>query len=121
KGEEEPLLGREPVDALGLRLAGDRFLPRGVGHHEPPEIRDALSEHELAVLMDPLLDLEAVELLADALGALLELLLVGLRPPLLEVPACIELSSLVVEPMGHLMTDDRAHRAVVRGVVRTRV
>src|SRR5215204_4163427 len=115
--EEEPLLGREAGDGLRARLAFERLLVGRVGHGQAAEVSDRLADDELAVVEESGLDLEGVELLDDAVGALVELLQVLGRPPHDEVAVGVELRARVVKAVRHLVADDGADAAVVEGVV----
>ena len=74
-------------------------------------------ETSLPMTLSPGSTSKADELVDDALAARLEVLEVGGRPPVLQVPLQVELRALVVEAVRDLVADDRADGAVVDGVV----
>ena len=104
------------VGAGGLPL--ERLQERAVGDPRAGEVADRLAQHQLAVVVDARLDEVAVELVHHALPSLLELLQVGLGPPVLEAALRVVLRALVVEAVADLVADDDADRAVVHRVGR---
>src|SRR5262245_53912980 len=70
--------------------------------------------------MESSLDLIAIELFDNALGPLLKVLQIVRRPPVFQISLCVKFSSLIVEAMGHLVSDNCAHSAVVNCVVSIR-
>src|SRR5690242_6753069 len=66
--------------------------------------------------MDVRLDEVALELIDDALAALLEFLEVVRGPPVLETTLGVELRAFIVEAVADLVTDDDADGAVVHRV-----
>src|SRR5579884_3276504 len=121
EGEEVPLLRREAVDAL-VRLPGQRTLQRAVADHDAAEIGDRLARDELSLIMHVADRDGPVELPDHALRAGVELTQIGRRPPVAHVAVQVELVSLVVEPVRHLVSDrPAARRREVRRVVAARV
>src|SRR5437868_4824173 len=119
--QEETLLRREARDCRRARLAFERLLVSPVGDGQPAEVCDRLADDELALLVQPRLDLECVELLHHAVSPRVELLVVLISPPLRKVAVGVELRALIVEAVRHLVSDDRADAAVVERVVGLRV
>ncbi len=72
------------VGAGGLPL--QRFFERQISDFGARQIANRFSEHQLAVVVDAWLDEVAVELIGDALGALLEILQVAAVHQLLRRP-----------------------------------
>src|SRR5947209_14630653 len=101
-GEEETLLRREAVNRRRARLAFHRLLPRGISDDQTAQVCDRLADYQFAVLVQARLDLEAVELVDDALGARMEILKIGVRKPVLQITCRIELRALIVEAVRHL-------------------
>ncbi len=64
--EKESLLRSKAVDRRGPRLALQRLLECTEGNGQPPEVGDAFAFHELALFVQPRLDLKSIELLHDA-------------------------------------------------------
>src|SRR5947208_17117901 len=117
-GKEKPLLGREPINSLRTRLALEALLIGLVSERQAAEVRNALSEHQLAVFVDVAGDHVRVELLLHTLGALLVVLQVFGGPPVFQIALGVKLAPLVVKAVGHLMADDGADPAIVHSVVR---
>src|SRR5213076_1173770 len=57
-GEEETLFGREAVNVGRARLACQRLLPRRISDDQTAKVCDRLADHQLAVLIQPFLNLE---------------------------------------------------------------
>src|SRR3984893_8528003 len=102
--EKESLLRREASDRR-WPLARKLFLQSSEGDVQTAEIRDAFSQHQIAILVQIVLNLVTLELCLHALGALIEVFLVLRRPPIAQISLCIELPALIVEPVRHFMTD----------------
>src|SRR5258708_1379705 len=118
--DKEALFGRETVDELAF-LAHQRALERLVGEGDAAEVGDVFAEGQLAVDVHAGQHLIAVELVHHLLGAGLELLGVGLRPPLREVAVSVVVATLVVEAVRDFVADDRPDAAVVDGVIQREV
>ena len=119
-GKVEPLIRGEAVDQADV-LAGDGVPHRRVGDAESAVVSDVLTEGELAVGVYARHDLNLVELGHKHLGLGVELLGILRRPPVGHIPVLVEESALVVESVGHLVTDHDSDSAVVDGVVRVSV
>ncbi len=93
-----------------IRLVGDR---------QAAEVADVLADGQrtVDVLAGKLLRLEPVVLGDQLRGAGLELLAVGLGPPVVHVAVAVVLRSLVVEAVADLVADHGADAAVVHRVV----
>ena len=115
-GEEETLFWRETV------LCGQRGILRGVlkgleGDLQTTMVSHVLAEGELAVGLETGQHLDVVEEVAHDMSTFLEVLCILGRPPLAQVAVLIELGTLVVEAVCHLMTDDHADGTVVESIV----
>src|SRR5882762_4888893 len=118
--EKESLFCREASDRWGPIVS--QFLLQGsICDVQPAEIRDALSQHQVAVFVQVALDFVALELLLDALGTLVEVFFVLGSPPIAQVSLGVKFSAFIVETVRHLMADYSTHSAVIRGVVGVRV
>src|SRR5436190_14380135 len=95
--EEETLLIGKSVYRRGFRLARFRLQVGRVSDRESSEIADVVAKRQLAVDEQPGLHFEAVKLLDDARGSLIELFLVFGRPPTFQVALGIEAAALIVE------------------------
>ena len=118
--DEEALLGREAVAALGSG-AGRLGFPGEPREHEAAQVGDVLAFGQLAVDLDVVDDGVPRVLVDDALRAVVELPRVLLRPPVLEIALRVELASMVVEPVRQLVADGAAGVAVVGRVVHLRI
>ena len=96
------------------------LLPCKICEKRAAEIGEILSVGELTVDLDVVDDRVAGVLVDDALGALLELLAVGVGPPVAQVARGVELAAFVVEGMGELVTHGGARVAVVWSRIRER-
>src|ERR1043165_869214 len=116
--EKETLLGCKAADIGRTRLALHGFLKGVISHVEAAQIGDGFARHQLALHVETLLHFVAAELVDDALGALLEILHVGVGPPVLEIAFLVELRALIVEAVRDFVADDRADGPVVDRIVR---
>src|SRR5437899_8418935 len=98
-GDEELLLGREPV-ADRLRVLAQRLLERGERDARAGEIADRFAEDQAPVVMDGRLDVVALELVHHALAALPEGLEIRRGPPVAQPPGRVELRPLIVDTMA---------------------
>src|SRR5215467_12698063 len=105
-GNEELLFGRELVDVRWTRLALHRFLKSEIGNLRAAEIPDAFAEHQLSVVMHARLDEVVIELVGDTGTASLEILEIGLRPPIAQTAEVVVLSTFVVEAVRNFVPDD---------------
>ena len=80
-------------------------------------VSDVLTEGELAVGMDSRDDLYLVELGHKHLRLGVELLGVLRRPPVGHIPVLVEQAALVVESVGHLVTDHDSDSSIVDSIV----
>src|SRR5579859_2503685 len=115
--KKETLLGSEAILVRWTRLALQGLLVRRIGDRETSEVRDAFAENELAILVQIAVHDVIVKLRLNTSGAFLEILHVVGGPPILQVAAAVKLAPMVVEAMSDFMADDRAHTAVVHGVI----
>src|SRR5882762_273984 len=120
ESEKESLLRREAPDRRGL-LASQFFLERTICDVQPAEVRNALSQYQVPVLVQVVLDFVALKLLFHALCSLIEVLFVLGSPPIAHVSLGIKFSAFIVETVCHLMADYGAYSTVIRGVVGVRV
>ena len=115
-GQEEALLGREAVDdGKGSLLRG--ILEGLEGHHETTVVGHVLAQRERAVGMETGQHLDAVVEGTHHLDALLEALAILVAPPAAQVAFLVILGTLVVESVGHLVTDHHTDGAIVEGIV----
>src|SRR6266436_3347272 len=119
--EKEALLRSEAVDIRGARLTFHGFLKGGIRDHQTAQVGDRFTYYQLSVFVQTRLDLKAVELIDDALRFLLEGFEVGIAPPVDQVAGGIELGSLIVKAVSHLMTNHRSHAAVIQRIVCTSI
>src|SRR5271163_3925429 len=80
-GNEKLLFRCEPVDVSRARLAFERLHIRKVRDPRSPQIADAFTEHELAVVVNVFLDEIVIKLIGDARRASLKIFQVGFGPP----------------------------------------
>src|SRR5215469_6698874 len=59
----------------------------------------------------------AVELIDDLFAAFFEPFFIGSRPPILDIPLWIVFTALVIEAVGHFVSNHRPDSAIVNGVV----
>src|SRR5580704_491928 len=116
--QKKALLGSEAVLVRRTGLAFQRFLISGIGNRDTSKVCDAFAEDKLAIFVQVAVHDVAVELRFNARGTFLEILQIVGRPPVLQIAVAVKLAPLVVETVSYLVTDDRAHSAVVHGVVR---
>src|SRR5439155_19956803 len=107
---------REAFDFRQRRLSSPGDLEGAISDLRSGQVPDALSEHELAVVMDPGFDEVAVELPGHAGRLLLEPLQVFVAPPVVQPALRVELRPFVVEAVADLVADDDADGSVVDGV-----
>src|ERR1700675_708944 len=114
--EEEALLRREAVDIFRA-VALDGFLVCSISDGQASKVANALTEHELAVLVQAGLHFVAIELVHHAVAALSEVLAVVRRPPLVQVAFAVKFGALIVKAVADFMADDGPNSAVVHSVV----
>src|SRR5579884_2912108 len=114
--EKKPLVGGEAIN-LRLRFRFWRLLEGGISNRQAAQVGNALTQHQLAVLMKLVFNNVAVELFLNALSPLLEPFQIIGRPPVHQVSMRIKLASLIVKTMRHFMSDHRTHCAIVDGVI----
>src|SRR6266404_7604802 len=118
--EKESLFCGEASDRWGPIVS--QFLLQGsICDVQHAEIRDALSQYQVPVLVQVVLDFVALKLLFHALCSLIEVLFVLGSPPIAHVSLGIKFSAFIVEPVRHLMADHGAYSTIIRGVVGVRV
>ncbi len=104
--DEKLLLGVEAVDIGGTRFALQRLFVGEERHFRTAQVSDAFAQHQLAVVMNAGLDEVVVELIGYAGGAGLELLQVGVGPPIAQAAEKVVLRALIVEAVGDFVADD---------------
>ena len=111
------LLRREAVDIASARTLK---LPHVcvIRNRCAAKVRNVLAKRELAIYMYAWRNLILSVLRTNHCSACGELRLVFFRPPALKISALVELTSFVIEPVCYLVPDDRAHGAVVNGIIR---
>ena len=123
----ETLLGSVTIDRCGSLLAFERVAQCGHSHAQTTLIGDVLAERQTTICIDCGLillccqHLDSVELLDEHLGTLVESGCVGCGPPIVQVAVLVELATLIVETVSHLVTDHNADSTVVHRVVSLRV
>src|ERR1700730_8160940 len=120
EAKKEPLIGCETFDQRGCRLALETFFEPGISDGETAQIGDALAFDEFPVLVKSLIFV-AVKLFRDAIATRLKILQVLWCPPVIQVTLCVKFGSLVIEPVRHLMADDRADPSVVDRTITIRI
>src|SRR5579875_2206334 len=113
----EKTAGRGEAINLRLRFRFWRLLEGGISNRQAAQVGNALTQHQLAVLMKLVFNNVAVELFLNALSPLLEPFQIIGRPPVHQVSMRIKLASLIVKTMRHFMSDHRTHCAIVDGVI----
>src|SRR4051794_21812884 len=103
-GEEEPLIRRQPVDLL-LRFSSGRFLERRIRDFQSANVGNIFALRQLTIHMHPRKRLVFRVLLYDRTGAFLKLLCRIRRPPVAQIALGIVLTPLIVEAVGHFMSD----------------
>jgi len=107
------LLRREAIDIRRTRLALKRFHERVVRDVKSSKVGDRLAGNELALQIQAGLSFKSTELLNNALSTRIEIFLVSLCPPVLQVTLRVEFSARIVIAVCYLMTDNRADRSIV--------
>src|ERR1700732_2841349 len=115
--EKKPLLRSEPVNLLRRRLPFRRFLQGGICNCQSAQVRDAFTFHQFAVFVQTRFYLESVKLFRHAISAFLEVLQGVHCPPVFQIALGVELSSLIVKTMRHLVTDYGSHSSVIHRIV----
>ena len=115
--KEEALLGRKAVDVRRTRLSLKRFHESVIRYIEPAEVGNGFARYELALKMQARLRFKTTELVDDAIGARIEVFLIALGPPVLQVPLRIKFATLIVVAMRDLMANDCTDGAVVDRVI----
>src|SRR5438270_1029253 len=114
-GDKELLLrGKAIDDRSGVLLP--RFFEGQVSDSGARQVANALTHHQLAVVMDAGLDEVAIELAHHAGGAVMEAIQVVRGPPVVEAALGIVLSALIVKAVADLMADDDADPAIIDGI-----
>src|SRR5882724_8085118 len=116
KGAEETLVGRQPAEPYGVFSLGSSFKGR-VGDGQASDICDIFTEGQVPVDMKSIYGDILVILLHDEVGFLLKAVGVFRRPPILQIPVRIILTTLVIESMRHFMADHQPDGAVIHGIV----
>ena len=115
-GEEETLVGCETVLVLQWLLSC-RILEGIEGYHQTAVVGKVLTQSEAAVGIQIRQYLDVAEEISIHIRTLVETLGISWRPPILQVTAGIILATLVVETVGHLMTDYHADGTIVECLV----
>src|SRR5258705_8160081 len=114
--EEETLLGRETIDQL-IRLSCLRLLKRTIGQCQPTKIRDTFSDNQFTLKVQARFCFESIKLFYHAIRPLTKALIIALSPPIFEITRGVEACTLVVEPVGHLVSNNRTHSSVVDRII----
>src|SRR5262249_23067402 len=99
----------------------ERLLQRCVSELQSPDIRDIFALCEFTIHMLAGKWRVPRILIDDGFASLVVFVRRFLGPPIAQIAIRIELASLVIEAMRHLMSDDRTDRAVVYPVICVRV
>ena len=115
-GDEEALVAGEPVDHRCF-LAAERGVIRIVGRLKTGEIGDVLTQRQFALHVEAGERFVRVVLLGQCQPSFLELLAVGIGPPVAHRAGGIEFRTVIVEAVADLVADNGPDRAVVIGRV----
>src|SRR5437764_3376948 len=124
-----PHLGPTEIEALISAHAVDhrrlpptqRIMVGIIGRVQAGEIGAVLAKRQRPFDMKSWQTLVPVVFVDEALAQRLELGDVGVGPPLGESAGGVELRSLIVEVMAHLVANDRANATVIDGGIRIRI
>src|SRR5438132_11645346 len=94
---------------------------RGIGQRDAAQIGNTFANDLTASEMDGILDRIAAELIDHALRALLKILKVRRTPPIGQITLRIELCTVVVETMRHLVANDRPDCTVIKCFVTRKI
>ena len=119
--QEETLFGCETVHFAFDLAVFLGLLESGVGDIQTAVVSDVLTEGEFTVGIDTGRNFNAVEMINDELGFLLEGGGILFGPPVGEVAVFVVVTALVVEAVGHLVADNHADGTVVGGIIRVHV
>ena len=75
------------------------------------------TKSETAISVQAWQYLDLIEEIGHHFGASIKILLIGLRPPVDKVSIFIKLATLIIESMGHLMTNNYANSAIVERII----
>src|SRR5439155_10065730 len=120
-GEEKALFRRETIDQWRTSFLGECLLQGGVSDRQTTEVGEILAKGQLSVHVEAVEDGVRIELRCHESSAALELLEIGSAPPIAEISLRVELRTLIIETVRHLMPDDGAHASVVHRVICVRI
>ena len=118
--EEEPLCRREAVAGLQTLTLGLALFVEAesqVTNLQTAVVSNVLTQRERTVSVYARSHFDLVERFFHHFRALVEGGFVLCRPPVDHVTVLVELTTLIVEAVGHLMTDDNTDSAVVERVI----
>ena len=114
--EVETLVGREAVDQGGLYPV-ERITEGGIGYPQTSVVGNILTQGEVTVGMNRVEHDDVVVLFGQNLGPFVKLLGIGRSPPVVQVSVLVELTALVIKPVGHFVADYYPDTTVVDGIV----
>src|SRR5690606_30178776 len=115
--EEKALIRRKAINLL-IALTLLRLLKGFVSDSHASEVGEILALGKMAVYMHGIKHSVIVELINNHVGALHKIRRVGGGPPVLQIAVGIVLAPLIIESVGHLMTDDRTDSAIIHRIIR---
>ena len=119
-GDEEALFRRETVDRLE-RFGSRSVLESVEGYLQASVVGEVLTQCELTIGVKTGQHLDGIEEVTVELGTLLKAFGISSRPPVMQVAVGIVLTALVVEAVGHLVTNHHTDGTVVEGGVGLRI
>ena len=114
--EEETLVGGEAVGSLqGIGTHG--VMESLVSHHQSAVVSKVFANGKFSVALQSGQSFKFVEVLYHLSGTLLEAFTVLCSPPVVQVSVLVVLAALIVESVGHFMSDDHTDGTIVGCVV----
>ena len=117
----EALLTSEAVDVCWSALSPCMLHKSCVCKAKTTLVSDILTQRELTISKQARKNLDSVELVNKHLRLSLECCTILGCPPVVHVTHLVELRALVVEAMGHLVSDNHADSTIVHSIVGIRV
>ena len=114
--QEETLVGSESVDN-GQRMILSGVFEGCIGYLQTTVVGQVLTQRQATIGIKVGQHLDSREEIGILVGAGLELLAIGSSPPVVHITILVELASLVVEAVGHLVTNHHADGTIVEGIV----
>src|SRR5947207_3897367 len=114
--QEQSLFRREAINFFRLFARYGGF-QRHVSDTKAAVVRGVLTQREFAIQMNIVYCHKTAVFVNQALCSLLEGLGIFRCPPILKIACRIKLASLIIKPMGQLMSDDRADTAKIQAII----